>query len=621
MMDTLPTEILCDIINRVSTEDSGAVLSLSKTNRRLHLIANEVIYKGNFLDIGDYDPGLFIRALASSPKLQRCVEFVDWNEMCDGIHDFSFPAALTAAEFQHISEIVGFDLPAQPGGKKMSMGEKVNRLNEWLAGRKEEDDRYLTTFLLFTPRVKSLEVETQPEWSTGMWLKQSLESKICTNLRNVYLSSVRILNILPLFLLPTMRSVVIWALSHAPQESQKDAESKAIDAAWERLEREGSNVERLELESVETDMLDLARVLRSFKSLTHFGYTFDDYGRHRTEGCNEHVQTLLETIGTHRESLRELRIDEDRLATNQGALKELRGLDKVESLQMFTPVFYANRETHDDTLEVLAESLPRNLGNLPKHLKHLRLSAIEDYWDITEHLLDVLLTLAPIIKTILPDLENITFFGWHPQLGTFPCQTRIAALQSAFAPSGVEIVSEHDIIGFANEMYKEFSVGASTKIEEDYDWVQILTGDDHYNDDPYCPWLNTFGSFRKGNELPDTYGHVADESEYGTSVADFLAERAQVLEERSTWPATVGEEDDEEDDDEEDDSDSDDDEEDDGDEDESDEDDLGGSGDEDDAPPGPTPDPNAPRRLNMQDIVDEMRILAARGPPGGSTMS
>jgi hypothetical protein len=504
-MDTLPDELLFEIINQLFLEDIQDVWNISLTNRRLHRIAKELLYSSYSLDRND--PGLFIRALASSPNLERCVQRVTWASKD---YAFKFPEVLTAVELGYITKRVGF---GKVGEREIAGEKKIRKLNAWLADRGKEE--HINTFMLFTPKVKKVVILVPLTWDLkAVWFKPALDSQIFSNLQQANINGeIRVGNVLALFLLPSMRTL---ALSHLSINRNSHGmgslrEWEADNALWKRLQREGSSLENLILPAVGTDTLDLTRVLESFRGLKKFKIAFRGHGLGKDD---VNVRTLLHAIAHHHGSLTSLNIDDHRLEEDPDALEELSVLEHLECLQMLTPVFYGGSR-FDSTQEVLAESLPKRFKNLPRHLKHLRISAIEDHYDLSEPLLDVLLRMAPTIDTLLPDLEKITIFGWHPQLGIFPCQTRLAALQSAFEKAGVELVSIHDMDGPADRWYEESRVTISTSIEEGWVWVQLLGDyyDDNYEDDDnedddneeryesQTPWPREFGKWWDGNEL------------------------------------------------------------------------------------------------------------------------
>ena len=133
----------------------------------------------------------------------------------------------------------------------------------------------------------------------------------------------------------------------------------------------------------------------------------------------------------------------------------------------------------------LADVLPGRFKNLPRHIKHLRISAMEDGHNVPESLLEVLINMAPTINTIFSNLEKITFFDWHPQLGTFPCQKIFAALQDGLAKAGVELESIHNADGSSEAWYNRNRVATTTWIEPDWVWVELVDPVDGDEDD----WL------------------------------------------------------------------------------------------------------------------------------------
>lgn len=103
-MDKLPTEVLVEIVDLLR-DDYSDLWSISYTNKKLHAIANNILYSRCVLD--RQDVALFIRALASNPNLQRCVRHILWNSPIHCSGAFEFPHRITEAEFQQISEKVG----------------------------------------------------------------------------------------------------------------------------------------------------------------------------------------------------------------------------------------------------------------------------------------------------------------------------------------------------------------------------------------------------------------------------------------------------------------------------------------------------------------------------------
>jgi len=59
-------------------------------------------------------------------------------------------------------------------------------------------------------------------------------------------------------------------------------------------------------------------------------------------------------------------------------------------------------------------------------------------------------------------------------------------------------VSEHDTMGESERWYTKARVGASSKIEEDYVWVQFLSD---FEGEGENPWVARFGSSYRGDEL------------------------------------------------------------------------------------------------------------------------
>ena len=107
-----------------------------------------------------------------------------------------------------------------------------------------------------------------------MWFVQSLVGKIGTNLQKVILDGgANVVNLLPLFLLPKMKTLLMSDLLET--SLHEDAELVAINLVWARLEKERSNLEHFEISHTTTDILDLARLLKSLlRCLAHPGLCY-----------------------------------------------------------------------------------------------------------------------------------------------------------------------------------------------------------------------------------------------------------------------------------------------------------------------------------------------------------
>jgi hypothetical protein len=472
-IDTLPDELLFEIINQVFLDDVDDVWTISFTNRRLHRVAKEILYSS--YSTRDAIPGLFIRTLASSPDLERCVQQVEWEY--EG-HAFKFPEQLTTAELRHITERVGFDKV----GRREVVGEsRIRKLNTWLADHGREDQ--FNIFMLFTPRVKKVEIIPSLWPRKAVWFKSALEPQMFSNLQeaSIILEQIRVGNILSLFLLPSLRTLI---LGHVGIHRDRDGigprpEWDADKTFWDRLEKDGSSLENLILPNVGGDTLDLARALESFQGLKKFKLAFHGHGM----GPDDvNVRTLLRAIANHHESLASLDLNDFRIDNDPNTFEELRVLNRLEWLQMCGQVFYG---VVKDEWGQLADVLPGRFKNLPRHIKHLRISAMEDGHNVPESLLEVLINMAPTINTIFSNLEKITFFDWHPQLGTFPCQKIFAALQNGLAKAGVELESIHNADGSSEAWYDRNRVATTTWIEPDWVWVELVDPLDGDEDD----WL------------------------------------------------------------------------------------------------------------------------------------
>jgi hypothetical protein len=86
--------------------------------------------------------------------------------------------------------------------------------------------------------------------------------------------------------------------------------------------------------------------------------------------------------------------------------------------------------------------------------------------------LEVLLKIAPTTHTILPALQKFATVGWHPFLAMFPCQTKRAALQEAFAKGGITYVSQPHLEDEVRD-----DIYCLDYVERDWVWVQPASCD------------------------------------------------------------------------------------------------------------------------------------------------
>ena len=135
-MDKLPTEVLAEIVGLLR-DDRSDLWSISYTNKKLHAIANDIIY--SHYELYYQDPSLFIRALASNPNLQRCVQHVKWNSPIHCSGEFKFPRRITEAEFDQIKEKVGFPFPAAWPRHSTFLTGKLVEVNNWMRLRTESE--------------------------------------------------------------------------------------------------------------------------------------------------------------------------------------------------------------------------------------------------------------------------------------------------------------------------------------------------------------------------------------------------------------------------------------------------------------------------------------------------
>lgn len=463
-MDNLPNELLLEIFSQLSLDGKLNVLPVSLVNRRFHGLANELLYSS--YSLAQVDPALFIRAIASSPNLGKCVQDVDWD--CRSRNNyalvtsdaFHFNEDFATAEGRYIKEILGAH-----GSLHMR---DVNKLLNDLGA-----ESYLPAFLSFTPRVSTLNVAVPSLWDRHMyWFKPGLDSQMFTNLHKARIvGPMHIRNLLPLFLVPSLRTLTLEnaVYDRNSVRSGVQYEWSTNSKVFERLQREGSWVENFHLPNCFEPVSEVTWLMETFHNLKTFEIQ-------QLGGCTSDpsadLQTLIQALARQHESLTSLSIAAYHRTLDPSILEPLKVLTHVESLS-----FDLSPETEEAERNICLELSSDFSGCLPRNVKHLRLIAN----DLTSEemllgpssgFIDALLAFSHTVKVVFPDLRTLAVDEWDPLLGSFACQTQIKVLQQAFAGKGVELLARPSL----HSIYADDEYGTNFEdVEEGWVWVKWIT--------------------------------------------------------------------------------------------------------------------------------------------------
>jgi hypothetical protein len=479
-MDELPDELVLEVLEYLYHTDARHLWSISLANRRLHRIAKDLIYRTFSLDCGD--PALFIRALASSPRLENCVQDVDWdcrrknNYTLVTSDAFQFSGEFTQAERQHIEERVGYGSSLGMTG----LNQRFNFLGE---------ESYLRMFLLFTPKVKTIRITIPTKWDRhAIWFKSALNSQKFSNLQEAHIiGPMRIQNVYALFLVPSLLALRldnVYVDRNLVQRG-KTHEWKTNSGVFERLQREGSGLQHLRVQGAWSATVEIERLLKLFRSLQTLELEFDDQG---FPTDTDDLRSLLTSVAHQYDSLTSLSLGLGCAVQHLSVLELLKDFKHLRILKLGIIEF--------DEQPINPGDLRTYLGHLPSHLEELVMK-ITNIDGNEEHIppatfFDALQAIAPATNTILPGLKKLTISDWDPLIGTFTCQTKLKALQLGFATAGIELSSRPRaaplLMGPPDDRYyNDPDLYALDYIEEDWVWVQWIWNGDwvrDWNGDP-----------------------------------------------------------------------------------------------------------------------------------------
>jgi hypothetical protein len=468
-MEDLPNELVLEIFEYLFQTDVRYLWNISLANRRLHRLAKELIYSTYSLDHGD--PALFIRALASSPGLQDCVQDVSWdcrrknNYTLVTSDAFQFGQDFTPSERRYLEDKVGY-------GSSLGMA----GLNQRFAFLGEES--YLGTFLMFTPKVQTITVAIPSKWNHhAFWFKSALTSPMFAHLKKACIvGPMRIQNILPLLLIPSLRTLELRNV-----EVNRNLVQQGVPFEWKtngeivrRIQSEGSDLEHIYLHGFSIEPTEILRLLKSIRSLKTFEFEC-------MQGYNVDAKVyvnLLQGVMLHYKSLSSLSLTVGFTAADLSKLKALKDLEHLRFLEFELNEF--DEPMMDVDLRTFLGHLPSQLEELVLNFNFMQVYDDDDTRMPPAESTDTLHSVAPMINTILPALKKLVVGGWDPLLGHFPCQTQLKAMHIDFANAGVEFVSRprtppHTPV---DDKHEGLDLYALDYVEEDWLWVQWIWNHD-----------------------------------------------------------------------------------------------------------------------------------------------
>ena len=317
-LETLPEELLLCIIEHASqhvraanpwrnvSRVSPTILNLCRTNRRFNRLAIPYLYREFSFSLVE-NPELFVNVIARSPELADYVHHVGWSinpsHYNTRANEFVLPQKLKEMESPHPREL-----------GRVLQEEKL----DW------HHDQYLAGFLMLTPNVASLSViDTFP--FKGDHPRSWMETiRLCVphtfhHLRSVTVDGYRsVLGIVPLFLLPSMRTLRIVDVTERARPDPEHTNFLVSQGVYRQRVNAlvgVSNIETLQLARCCLDsrlvewLLTLCAALKVFQHDFHHLQNYGNEDRPETAHIELCYDKIAKGLERHVASLEYLELD------------------------------------------------------------------------------------------------------------------------------------------------------------------------------------------------------------------------------------------------------------------------------------------------------------------------
>jgi hypothetical protein len=494
-MEKLPDELLIAVFDCLSVDDDASdptispenwpspplhakwysTWALCRVNKRFHRIVNARLYSTYRFSVGH--PELFLRTISTSPGLASCVKRIIWGI---GRDSSAFQRdLLTSGEKRQI--VAGLRHL-----EHLSATRLADRFTDLVSS---DSDLYLSTILLFTPLIEELFIDGTNDWAWKQsWLKLATANpQYLAKLRKVTVRGhPHIRNILPLLTVPTLRTLRVTRVGLEIGDLYFETRPQYIEWDADDELRRPSNDEVPQVEDIHLAGPYLQTVGGFFGYAKRCGNLKSFHVEWTGTGSNHRptaYKALIRLFDHHLERLEHISIRDatrDHVDSAAKLLSCLRGIKRLRSLTInlinFLPWGRGSRPNPQVPNVLQVHHLQEILISLPKSIEDLNLcmdgTEVFDGDVSIVGSLEVLLKIAPTIRTILPALQRFATVGWHPFLAMFPCQTKRAALQETFVKAGVTYVSQpHSELEIRDDIY------CLNYVERDWVWVQPATRD------------------------------------------------------------------------------------------------------------------------------------------------
>lgn len=452
-MDALPDELLLEIFSYLTLEDAVSdrcfLWGLSLVNHRFHNLIKPNLYTKYSFNLGH--PVTFLHTISATPALGCYIKSIKWGHTGGYVNS---PTSVNLSQKNVDYLIARLRCLSNVSANKLACSR-----SDLMVDDMNDTDLFLCVFLMFTPNIEELNIIEAELWEHNIfWLKPlAVSPQLFGKLTRVNVTGpLRINNIYPLLLLPTLRTLRLETLT-----DQRDWHRDTI-AEWEinqefleRLRREGSYVEHFQVARCyrgTTEILDLLGMFHGLK-------TFDldrimAYAAH-----NETLKNILQSLTSQKSTLETLRLREYGDMSDVG---DYRGLENLTSLRSLN-IDHKNMVPQEmSTLQILTHLFQQ----LPASLRQLSLRIHMNEASVFDELVNSLMSISRIIRTFFPALETFAIVDWDPLTGIFPCQTHLGALQTAFSLEGVTFLSQQ------GECIEDDVLYVLDYVEKDWVWIQ-----------------------------------------------------------------------------------------------------------------------------------------------------
>lgn len=407
-----------------------ALYSLNLTNRRFHRLTTPLLY--STFSLRNANPYRFICTIAKCPPLAAHVKTFIWGQVAE---DFVILRRRVASFSPQIRTILEETTPYGA-----SLATRIANLAY------EYGEPLLNALLLFTPNVEHLHIGDTLLWDHHIYFYHPIITRTphaFSRLRSATIEGpLQLENVIALFILPSMRSLSLNAVSDCPRHQGRKFE-------WEEhpghdfatlLDKHGSNVEHFDISISHMRLAKLESPMRAFKNLKTFRFeqSIIKYVRKAAFTDANHYVDLAVLLQYQRQSLTSLRLKHESTANTLsdvllpsiqqlGNLREL----EIEPMTIRSPV-----------------EQPSPIDLLPASLEHLRLvpSCATTYTvgpdggpDGAEMDAAMYALIDRVRTGRLPNLKSVKLEQWHPYFGYYP--PSLPHLQTLFKDANVQLSS------------------------------------------------------------------------------------------------------------------------------------------------------------------------------------